>query len=274
MAWTVKITELPAKATPVWTDLVQTVDTANNKSTLTEVFAQAKTLNSDLVDKTSVDVMTNKDLTDWSNTFPTLNQDTTWNSASTDALKSATTTIDVASATAPTVWQVLKATSSTAATWQTATVASATETSEWVVERSTDAEATAWTDTTRYVSPKQVKDNYAMIVDTTLFTRSVATASWTQVVSHSLWIVPKKINFAMVADNNFFSNWTYISGWNQCVFFGTTSSSKSSDCIAFDAAGTSYIWRVTAATSTNFTVTWTRTWTPSGTMYINASLIW
>ncbi len=38
----------------------------------------------------------------------------------TNALKSATTTVDVSSATAPTVWQVLTATSSTAATWQNA----------------------------------------------------------------------------------------------------------------------------------------------------------
>ena len=45
----------------------------------------------------------------------------TGNSGSTDALKSATTTIDVVSATAPTVGQVLTATSSTSATWQDAT---------------------------------------------------------------------------------------------------------------------------------------------------------
>jgi len=44
----------------------------------------------------------------------------TGNSGSTDALKSATTTIDVASSTAPTVGQILTATSSTAATWQDA----------------------------------------------------------------------------------------------------------------------------------------------------------
>jgi len=52
-------------------------------------------------------------------TFPTLNQDTTGKSAKTDALNSATTVINVSSATAPTTGQVLTATSSTAATWQT-----------------------------------------------------------------------------------------------------------------------------------------------------------
>lgn len=47
------------------------------------------------------------------------NQDTTGKSAKTDALNSATTIINVSSATAPTSGQVLTATSSTAATWQT-----------------------------------------------------------------------------------------------------------------------------------------------------------
>lgn len=51
--------------------------------------------------------------------FPTLNQDTTGKSAKTDALNSATTVVNVSSATAPSSGQVLTATSSTAATWQT-----------------------------------------------------------------------------------------------------------------------------------------------------------
>ncbi len=53
--------------------------------------------------------------------FPTLNQDTTGTAAITNALKSATTTVNVSSATAPTVGQVLTATSGTAATWQNPT---------------------------------------------------------------------------------------------------------------------------------------------------------
>lgn len=48
-------------------------------------------------------------------TFPTLNQNTTGYAS---ALKSATTTIDVAAATAPSAGQVLTATDSTHATWQ------------------------------------------------------------------------------------------------------------------------------------------------------------
>ena len=49
-------------------------------------------------------------------TFPTLNQNT---SGYAEALKSATTTVTVSAATAPSSGQVLTATSSTAATWQT-----------------------------------------------------------------------------------------------------------------------------------------------------------
>jgi len=48
--------------------------------------------------------------------FPTLNQDTTGYAS---ALKSASTTVSVSAATAPSIGQVLTATSETAATWQT-----------------------------------------------------------------------------------------------------------------------------------------------------------
>ena len=51
-------------------------------------------------------------------TWPTFNQDTTGKSAKTDALNSATTAVNVSSATAPTAGQILTATSGTAATWQ------------------------------------------------------------------------------------------------------------------------------------------------------------
>ena len=52
-------------------------------------------------------------------TFPTLNQDTTGTAAKANALNSATTVVNVSSAAAPTVGQILMATSGTAATWQT-----------------------------------------------------------------------------------------------------------------------------------------------------------
>jgi hypothetical protein len=54
-------------------------------------------------------------------TFPTFNQDTTGKSAKTDALNSATTVVNVSSATAPIAGQVLMATANNSATWQNRT---------------------------------------------------------------------------------------------------------------------------------------------------------
>lgn len=64
-------------------------------------------------------------------TFPTLNQDTTGTAAKTNALNSATTVVNVSSATAPSAGQVLTATSSTAATWQTTSGVSLSGTNTW-----------------------------------------------------------------------------------------------------------------------------------------------
>jgi hypothetical protein len=73
--------------------------------------------------------LTNKDLTSGTNTFPTLNQNTTGTAAIANALKSATTTVDVSAATAPTANQVLTASDGTHATWQTPSAAGAARTS-------------------------------------------------------------------------------------------------------------------------------------------------
>lgn len=70
--------------------------------------------------KTGTETITHKDLTSGTNTFPTFNQDTTGKSAKTDAINSATTSVNVSAATAPSTGQVLTATDSTHATWQPA----------------------------------------------------------------------------------------------------------------------------------------------------------
>jgi hypothetical protein len=56
---------------------------------------------------------------DLAGAIPTWNQDTTGTAAKANALNSATTVVNVSSSSAPTVGQVLTATSGTAATWQT-----------------------------------------------------------------------------------------------------------------------------------------------------------
>ena len=59
---------------------------------------------------------------DLAGAIPTWNQDTTGTAAKTNALNSATTVVNVSSSAAPTVGQMLMATSGTAATWQTPAV--------------------------------------------------------------------------------------------------------------------------------------------------------
>ena len=77
-------------------------------------------------------------------TFPTLNQDTTGTASKTNALNSATTVVNVSSATAPTVGQYLIATSGTAATWQTPAAPSAFPATTALIFKQTAA-PTGWT---------------------------------------------------------------------------------------------------------------------------------
>ena len=77
--------------------------------------------------------------------FPTLNQDTTGTSAATNGLKTATTTVVINSATAPSNGQVLTATGSTAATWQTPAVGTVTSVSVVSANGFTGTVATATT---------------------------------------------------------------------------------------------------------------------------------
>lgn len=86
--------------------------TASVTGVLKPTFTTAKTLSfpdltDTLVSKTSVDTLTNKTITSSTNTVAA------------NSLKSATTLVDVSAATAPTSGQVLQATDSTHATWQT-----------------------------------------------------------------------------------------------------------------------------------------------------------
>jgi hypothetical protein len=82
-----------------------------------------------------------------SGTVPTWNQDTTGKSAKTDALNSATTVVNVSSATAPSAGQVLTATSGTAATWQTPGGGFASGTAMLFVQTSAP---TGWTKSTTH----------------------------------------------------------------------------------------------------------------------------
>ena len=76
----------------------------------------------------------------------------------------------------------------------------ASETEKWTVERATDAEATAWTDTTRYITPKQAKDNYwtAFVLDTTRTISNSLTATTSDfTIEIDVWFNPKLVTCAI-----------------------------------------------------------------------------
>ena len=127
----------------IWTNTHSQIDThiANvttnpHNVTKTNVWLWNVDNTSDATKNSAIATLTNKSVALWANTITWTKaefntavtdwdvvftwDDITGKSASTDALKSATTTINISSATAPTVWQVLTATWSAAATWQDA----------------------------------------------------------------------------------------------------------------------------------------------------------
>lgn len=115
-------------------------------------------------------------------------------------------------------------------------VPSATETTEWIVERATDAETVTWTDTTRYVSAKQLADRIGSdeIVASDTLTASADTEDTTIVGSYTKF---KEIQI-----------WNYRWGWTIRVKFDIA-------CVNDDPAGT-------------FTVTM------YGRIYVNGSAVW
>lgn len=182
------INSATAKTTPVDADMVGIMDSAssnvlkklswaNIKSNLNTYFASAITTFTNKTITFSGNFITwtksefNVACTDWNFvyvwdalwtpsswtltncTFPTLNQDTTWKSAKTDALNSATTVINVSSATAPTAGQVLTATDSTHATWQTPSASGWFWTAmPWTPTRASNTTFTVTWDVTAYVA--------------------------------------------------------------------------------------------------------------------------
>ena len=84
------------------------------------------------------------------------------------------------------------------------------------VEMATDAEVTTWTDETRYVNPKQIKNN----TNTVSYTGTFWT-TWTTSITHWLWRIPKRIDVFTVfnTSSQFPSNsWgNYCLSWNFCI---------------------------------------------------------
>jgi len=158
-------------------------------------------------------------------------------------LKSATTTVSVSSATAPSSGQVLTATSSTAATWQTPTATAAT-------------------------------------TKTGVATRDTSLASGSQTIAHGLGRTPLIIKFTVMGGSGSGpfsqSHMGTYDGSNKCVgsLHGSSSGTFSAySSTSFSAAlassdvnpSTTGITGTMTADATNITIAWTKNGSPTGT---------
>lgn len=164
----------------------------------------------------------------------------------------------------------------------------ASTTVKGTVEMCTDAEAAAGTDETRYINAKQLADNAGGVtVDVVNFTRSLSAASWTVNISHSLWVAPKMIVFVCESDwgsasTRSRSDGAYDGSNNLCTLvynWGSRYYQSSSESIiasthtsTVPSVNDGQFWAVTATSTTDFTITWTKQDSPSGTAYITAYL--
>lgn len=86
----------------------------------------------------------------------------------------------------------------------------ASATNKGIVEMATDAEAVTGTDETRYVNPKQAKDNYLMLVNVVTGSRNW---SWNESIAHWLSKIPKMV-FAYWWSTDYVWDWFYWD-WQQ-----------------------------------------------------------
>ena len=137
----------------------------------------------------------------------------------------------------------------------------ATETLKGTVERARDAEATAGTETTRYITPKQAKDNYTIKTKVMNFSRSTTTAEWTVTYSHNLWRIPKTIEIRAYIAWDKYSIWNYDGSNQYCI-------RKQLNSITLRTTEIINVWWSTSSSSeitgiinnvteTNFDITWT-----------------
>ena len=155
----------------------------------------------------------------------------------------------------------------------------ASETEKWLVERATDAEVVAWTDTTRYITPKQVKDNYWMF-DIINISRDTSISTSTVTYNHSLWKIPKSIKITSIwnlgsftsdgwyANNKNYSTYSYYTySWGAVLnFWQSTNSSINHQSNTW--SGQFWVSGVIQnLTSTTFDIVWTKIWSSTWTCY-------
>jgi len=145
----------------------------------------------------------------------------------------------------------------------------------WLAEMCTDAEVVTGTDEERYINSKQAKDNYQRLTSVFQWTRASAAAAWNITYAHGLGVIPKLADITSI--NNYNADWTH-SMWfwdwtnNMCTFYrwastyASNSSTKSIVSYAVSVAA-KFEWYISAADATNITITWTKAWSPTWTLY-------
>lgn len=144
--------------------------------------------------------------------------------------------------------------------------------------RSSDWEATAWTVTNKFITPKQVKDNYDTTYFTTQTTRQTSDVTWTQNIAHGKGKAPEIVRFKFAFDIavtawiwNMFS-WSYDWTTNRCLWcydaWATVDFINSSTyCIQIDDG--SGWWTATCTVdSTNITISWTKSGSPTNDVFV------
>jgi hypothetical protein len=113
------------------------------------------------------------------------------------------------------------------------------------------------------------------VYDVITFTRDISAVDATIAYNHSLGKIPKRINFHMLFANDpeTCSHGVWVPGKNYCVFAINASSSSTDTTHVINYASTMQ-GAVSAVTSSDFSIAWTKTGTPgSFLMHIIAELI-
>lgn len=165
--------------------------------------------------------------------------------------------------------------------------ANASESSRGVVEEATDVEtaagvATGGSGAKLFITPAKLLTYLATVVTdfkSGTDTKNLGDATTTQIITHSLGRVPKKIKLY----NEFIGSAARSSSHGNYIVSGGTYAAYSNywdpDTTASEETSTSYICRIyqggtsvyqtatiTATSTTTFTITWTKTNSPSGTV--------
>jgi len=142
---------------------------------------------------------------------------------------------------------------------------------------------TPWTDgnlpTEKAVRDAITNSSAQGIVRAWTITRNIADVSNTEVIAHWLWITPKYVKFYYA--KSLWAAWDVGDVWirdganNKTL--GTIDAGSGTDhwfdatkCIRRWAAGWARFltWEVTSADSTNFSISWVKTGSPTGTLYV------